>query len=244
MFRKSLSLLLCLFGVLNLFANVDAAEEAPPSRPGVLATRIAVGYSNSYFDGTPALRQDNSISWSDGRNSLRAGSQILGGMGSMQGKFNAVFTGGVDHYLLPWFEVFAFTNYESNVISSMQEKFLVGGGGKVVFAKSDIFLFDFSIAPTFAQTQYTNLSLTNTASLSLRTRLRIRLFAGLNFSVPYFVVFNANNPDDQWHSLEPSLNYVLSENFDLSGGYRYRYNLLNQTVAGTIYMTVAAKLKN
>ncbi|MBS0619368.1 MAG: DUF481 domain-containing protein [Spirochaetes bacterium] len=234
-----------LLGVLasaRLFA--DALPEPETQKTGSLATRIAIGYSNSYFDGTPALRQDNAVSWSDGVNSLRAGSQILGGMGSMQGKFNAVFSGGFDRYLLSWLEVFTFTNYETNVISSMQEKFLVGGGGKVVLTKSERFLFDFSLAPTFAQTQYTNLSLTNTASLSLRTRLRVRLFAGLNFSVPYFVVFNANNADDQWHSLEPSLSYALSENFDLSGGYRYRYNLLNQTVAGTIYIIVAAKLKN
>jgi hypothetical protein len=209
-----------------------------------MTARLAAGYSYSYFDSTDSLRQDNALLYSDGINSARVGSQIVGGLSHTRGKFNAVLSAGYDRYLLSWLEAFTFSTYESNVIASVQGKFLTGAGAKVVFVKTPQLLLDFSLAPTYVQTEYTNLPLREDFSISGRARMRWRILQGLNLAIPYFVVADVRDTRDQWHSLEPALTYTFAENADVSTGYRYRYNVLNQAYAGTIYLTVAARFKN
>ncbi|MBS0619722.1 MAG: DUF481 domain-containing protein [Spirochaetes bacterium] len=241
--KYSTALFACFaIGVFPLAA--DSVAETDDKPVGVLSGRMGLGFSHSYFDGTPALRQDNFLKWSDGKNSLMANSQVLGGLASADGKFNAVFRGAYDRSLLSWFELLSYVNYESNVISSMQDKVLLAAGGNAIITKSDRFLFDFSLALTYAQTRYIDAAFTRTASISLRSRMRVRLWQELKFAVAYYFVFDAYYSNDQYHSLEPTLNYPLSESSDISGGYRYRYNMLDQTYSGTIYMLVAARFKS
>lgn len=245
--RKSSLFLLTLAGLTAgaLYGNAATeTEHVEAKAAGTLTARLAAGYSHSYFDNVPNLRQDSALLYSDGVNSARFTSQIVGGLSSTQGKFNSVLTAGYDRYLLSWLEAFTFSTYESNVIASVQGKFLTGLGAKVVFVKTAQLLLDLSMAPTYVQTQYTNLELREDFSISARARLRWRIFSGFNIAVPYFVVMDTRDTRDQWHSLEPALSYTFAENADISTGYRYRYNVLNQAYAGTIYMTVAARFKN
>ena len=243
---RSLALLFVLAATsVSLFANALTDTEHTETRPvGVLSARLAAGYSHSYFDNIPTLRQDSTLGWTDSTNTVRLGSQIVGGSSNTDGKFNAVLNAGYDRYLLSWFEVFAFTNYESQVIASIQGKFITGGGGKVVFIKSKQMLLDFSMAPVYVQTQYANLPLKEELSISARARFRVELTRGLNLSIPYFVIADTRDTRNQWHSLEPALSYAFTDYADVSGGYRYRYNLLNQSFAGTIYVTAAVRFKN
>lgn len=225
----------------NAINDVDPVEI---KNTRTLTARLAAGYSYSYFDSTQSLRQDNSLLYSDGVNSARLGTQILGGLSTADGKFNAILGGGYDRYLLKWLEAFTFATYESNVIASVRGKFLTGAGVKVVFVKTSDLLLDCSLAPTYVQTTYTNLPVREDLSMSLRARLRWRIAGGLNLAIPYFMVVDTKDSRDQWHSLEPSLTYAFAENADVSTGYRYRYNVLNQAYAGTIYLTVAARFRN
>lgn len=225
----------------NAINDVDPVEI---KNTRTLTARLAAGYSYSYFDSTQSLRQDNSLLYSDGVNSARLGTQILGGLSTADGKFNAILGGGYDRYLLKWLEAFTFATYESNVIASVRGKFLTGAGLKVVFVKTSDLLLDCSLAPTYVQTTYTNLPVREDLSMSLRARLRWRIAGGLNLAIPYFMVVDTKDSRDQWHSLEPSLTYAFAENADVSTGYRYRYNVLNQAYAGTIYLTVAARFRN
>lgn len=228
-----------------IFGNaMTDTEHVEPKSARTLSARLAAGYSYSYFDSSQNLRQDNALLYSDGINSARVGSQIVGGLSNTQGKFNAVLTAGYDRYLLSWLEAFSFTTYESNVIASVQGKLLVGGGAKVVFVKNERLLIDFSLAPTYVQTEYTSLPLREDLSVSARARFRWRIFTGFNLAIPYFVVMDVRDTRDQWHSLEPAVSYAFAENADVSTGYRYRYNVLNQAYAGAIYLTVAARFKN
>ncbi|MBX3722656.1 MAG: DUF481 domain-containing protein [Turneriella sp.] len=228
-----------------IYANaVTDTEPVEVKSARLLTARLAAGYSYSYFDAVQSLRQDNSLLYSDGVNSARLGTQILGGLSTSEGKFNSIIGGGYDRYLLKWLEAFTFATYESNVIASVRGKFLSGAGMKVVFVKTPDILLDCSLAPTYVQTTYTALPMREDLSLSLRARLRWRIVGALNLAIPYFMVIDTKNSSDQWHSLEPSLTYAFAENADVSTGYRYRYNVLNQAYAGIIYMTVAARFKN
>lgn len=225
----------------NAVTDVDHVEIKSAR---TLTARLAAGYSYSYFDSAQSLRQDNSLLYSDGVNSARLGSQILGGLSTADGKFNAVLGGGYDRYLLKWLEAFTFATYESNVIASVRGKFLSGAGAKVVFVKTPGLLLDCSVAPTYVQTTYATLPMREDLSMSLRARLRWRIVGDLNLAIPYFMVVDVRDTRDQWHSLEPAFSYAFAENADVSTGYRYRYNVLNQAYAGTIYLTVAARFKN
>jgi len=238
-----------LLGIPLLVCSLDAtavtdAELTENTPRGSLSARLAAGYSYSYFDRVPTLRQDNMLNWTDKVNTVRLGSQIVGGLANTQGKFNAVLGAGYDRYLLTWFEVFVFTNYESNVIASVQGKFISGAGGKVVFVKNQRLLVDLSLAPTYVQTQYADIPLREDMSLSARFRFRWQIVTGFSLAIPYFAVADFADARNQWHSLEPSLSYTFAENADVSSGYRYRYNVLNQAYAGTIYITAAVRFKN
>ena len=133
-----------------LFAQsleVEGEEQTSPEtdipEKSTLDGRIAAGYSYSYFNRVSALRQQNSVLWRKGKNSLRGFNIISGGMGSMQGKFNAFFSGSADHYFTNWIEGFLFSTYDANAVTNMQGKLIVGGGLKTVIIRSKLFLFDF-----------------------------------------------------------------------------------------------------
>ncbi|MBV6494322.1 MAG: hypothetical protein LDLANPLL_02353 [Turneriella sp.] len=239
------TLFFLFLALLPLWAQELDIEEKKEVQPAsVLTGRIAGGYAYSQFDSVSLLRQDNTVVWKKGANSIRAADSIAGGLGAMEGKFNASFSGSIDHYVSDWFEIFLFSTYYANIVSNMQGKYLVGAGGKIILKKTDAFLFDFSLAPTYSQTKYTDMPSDKAASISLRTRVRVKLSDSIAFSLPYFIVFSTENFTNQWHSLDPSFSYKVSDNTDMSAGYWYRYDSFSNAFSGRVYVTCGIKFEN
>ncbi len=129
-----------------------------------------------------------------------------------------------DHYIMPRFELFAFSQSEYNIPAKLSYRVNSGAGAKIEFFRNAFWKMDISGAPIYQNEDYKTIRSGHEFRWSLRYRLRITPVEPVVFSFTTFFIPRMVDRADYRFVMDSFLTVSVTKIIALKAGFLRHYN--------------------